>query len=147
MDATDRKIVNELQGSFPISARPYAEAAATLGLTEDELLARLTRLLADGVLTRFGPLYHAERLGGALTLAAMKVPASDFDRIAAVVNAHPEVAHNYERQHEFNMWFVLATETPERIHDVISVIEGETGCKVFNLPKLEEFYVGLRFEA
>ncbi len=147
MDATDRKIVNELQGSFPISARPYAEAAATLGLTEDELLARLTRLLADGVLTRFGPMYHAERLGGALTLAAMKVPASDFDRIAAVVNAHPEVAHNYERQHEFNMWFVLATETPERIHDVISVIESETGCKVFNLPKLEEFYVGLRFEA
>lgn len=147
MDATDRKIVNELQGGFPISARPYAEAAATLGLTEDELLARLARLLADGVLTRFGPLYHAERLGGALTLAAMKVPEHDFDRIAAVVNAHPEVAHNYERQHEFNMWFVLATETPERIHDVIGVIEGETGCKVFNLPKLEEFYVGLRFEA
>ncbi len=147
MDATDRKIVNQLQGGFPISARPYAEAAATLGLAEDELIARLARLLADGVLTRFGPLYHAERLGGALTLAAMKVPEHDFDRIAALVNAHPEVAHNYERQHEFNMWFVLATETPERIHDVITVIEGETGCKVINLPKLEEFYVGLRFEA
>ncbi len=147
MDATDRKIVNQLQGGFPISARPYAEAAATLGLAEDELIARLARLLADGVLTRFGPLYHAERLGGALTLAAMKVPEHDFDRIAALVNARPEVAHNYERQHEFNMWFVLATETPERIHDVITVIEGETGCKVFNLPKLEEFYVGLRFEA
>ena len=72
--------------------------------------------------------------------------SSGAGRIAAVVNAHPEVAHNYERQHEFNMWFVLATETPERIHDVISVIEGETGYKVFNLPKLEEFYVGLRFE-
>ena len=147
MDATDRKIVNALQGGLPICERPYAEAAAGFGLTEDELIARLKRLLADGVLTRFGPMYHAERLGGALTLAAMKVPEHDFDRIAALVNAHPEVAHNYERQHEFNMWFVLATETPERIHEVITVIEGETGCQVFNLPKLEEFYVGLRFEA
>lgn len=147
MDAIDRNIINALQGGFPVCERPYAEAAAGLGLREEELIRRLGRLLADGALTRFGPMYHAERLGGALTLAAMKVPEHDFDRIAALVNAHPEVAHNYERQHEFNMWFVLATETPERIHDVIGVIEGETGCKVFNLPKLEEFYVGLRFEA
>ena len=120
---------------------------ATLGLAEDELIARLTRLLADGVLTRFGPMYHAERLGGALTLAAMKVPEHDFDRIAALVNAHPEVAHNYERQHEFNMWFVLATETPERITEVIGEIERATGYRVYNMPKLEEFYVGLRLEA
>jgi DNA-binding Lrp family transcriptional regulator len=146
MDALDRCIVNELQGGFPLSERPYAEVAARLGTSEDELLVRLERLLADGVLTRFGPMYHAERLGGALTLAAMQVPEADFERVAAQVNAHPEVAHNYARDHAFNMWFVLATETPERIGEVIAAIERETGLKVYNMPKLEEFYVGLRFD-
>ncbi len=147
MDALDRVIINTLQGGFPISERPYAEVAARLGTTEDDLIRRVEVLLADGVLSRFGPMYHAERLGGALTLAAMKVSAEDFERVTALVNAHPEVAHNYQREHEFNMWFVLATETPERINDVIAAIEEETGCKVFNLPKQEEFFVGLRFEA
>jgi DNA-binding Lrp family transcriptional regulator len=147
MDTIDRKIVNELQGSFPISAHPYAEAAATLGLTEDALIARVTRLLADGVLTRFGPMYHAERLGGALTLVAMKIPAADFERVAEIVNGFPEVAHNYAREHVLNMWFVLATETPETIEEVIGKIEHASGYRVYNMPKLEEFFVGLRFEA
>lgn len=147
MDALDRAIVNELQGGFPISERPYAEVAARLGTDEDELLRRLDALLADGTLSRFGPMYHAERLGGAFTLAAMRVPEPDFERVAALVNAHPEVAHNYARDHAFNMWFVLATETPARINEVIADIERETGLRVFNMPKLEEFFVGLRFEA
>lgn len=147
MDALDRRIVNELQGGFPLCERPYAAVAGRLGTTEDELLRRLDALLADGTLSRFGPMYHAERLGGALTLAAMKVPAADLDRVAALVNAHPEVAHNYQREHAFNMWFVLATETPERIAAVIADIERATGLKVYNMPKREEFYVGLRFEA
>ena len=145
MDAVDRAIVNDLQGGFPISEHPYAEVAARLGLSEGELMTRLDALLAQGVLTRFGPMYHAERLGGALTLAAMKIPAADFERVAQIVNAFPEVAHNYAREHEFNMWFVLATETPERIGAVIEAIERATGYRVYNLPKLEEFYVGLRF--
>lgn len=147
LDATDRRIVNALQGGFPLSERPYAEAAAGLGLTEAELLARLQRLLANGTLSRFGPMYHAERLGGGLTLAAMQVAPDDFERVAAIVNAFPEVAHNYEREHALNMWFVLATETPERINQVIAAIERDTGHTVYNLPKREEFFVGLRFEA
>ncbi len=147
MDALDRIIVNTLQGGFPLSERPYAEAAASLGLSETELLSRLDTLLADGVLTRFGPMYHAERLGGALTLAAMKIPAADFERVAEIVNGFPEVAHNYAREHAFNMWFVLATETPERIGEAIGEIEHASGYRVYNMPKLEEFFVGLRFEA
>ena len=147
MDAVDRAIVNGLQGGFPVSDRPYAEVAAQLDLTEDELIRRLDALLAQGVLSRFGPMYHAERLGGGLTLAAMTVPPADFERVAEIVNAFPEVAHNYAREHVFNMWFVLATETPERIGEVIEEIERATGYKVYNMPKLEEFYVGLRFEA
>jgi len=145
MDAVDRAIVNDLQGGFPISEHPYAEVAARLGLSEAELMTRLDALLAQGVLSRFGPMYHAERLGGALTLAAMKIPAADFERVTQIVNAFPEVAHNYAREHEFNMWFVLATETPERIGEVIGEIEHATGYHVYNMPKLEEFYVGLKF--
>jgi DNA-binding Lrp family transcriptional regulator len=147
MDALDRAIINELQGGLPLSDSPYAAVAEQLGTSEDELLRRLDALLANGTLSRFGPMYHAERLGGALTLAAMQVPPADLDRVAARVNAHPEVAHNYAREHVLNMWFVLATETPERISEVIADIERETGLKVYNMPKLEEFYVGLRFEA
>jgi DNA-binding Lrp family transcriptional regulator len=147
MDALDRRIVNELQGGFPLSERPYADVAARLGTDEQELMRRIDALLANGTLSRFGPMYHAERLGGALTLAAMRVPPADFERVAMLVNAHPEVAHNYRREHDFNMWFVLATETPDRIGEVIRAIEAETGLKVYNMPKLEEFFVGLRFEA
>jgi siroheme decarboxylase len=146
LDAIDRDIINTLQHGFPVCERPYAEVAAQLGITESVLLARLERLLDDGLLSRFGPMYHAERLGGALTLAALRVPAADFGVVTAKVNAHPEVAHNYAREHEFNMWFVLGTETPQRIAEVIAEIERETGLKVYNMPKLEEFFVGLHFE-
>jgi siroheme decarboxylase len=145
IDSVDRAIVNRLQGGFPVCERPYAEAAAELGLSEDELIRRVEALLAAGTLTRFGPMYHAERLGGALTLAAMKIQPQDFERVTAIVNGFPEVAHNYARDHAFNMWFVLATEVPERIEQVIAEIEKATGYRVYDMPKLEEFYVGLRF--
>jgi DNA-binding Lrp family transcriptional regulator len=104
-------------------------------------------LLTNGTLSRFGPMYHAERLGGALTLAAMQVPRARFEEVAAIVNALPEVAHNYARDHALNMWFVLATETPGRIDEVIVAIEQATQLRVYNFPKQEEFYVGLKLEA
>ncbi len=147
MDALDRKIVNALQGGFPISERPYAEAAARLEMGEDELITRVDALLEAGVLSRFGPLYHAERLGGALTLAAMAVPEEDHDRVAEIVNGFPEVAHNYARDHALNMWFVIATETPARIAEVVAEIEAATDVAVYDMPKIEEFYIGLRVEA
>ncbi len=145
LDEIDRRVVNELQSGLPVCDRPYARAAEAIGVAEDELLRRLSRLLQCGTLTRFGPMYHAERMGGALTLAAMHVPATDFDRVAERVNGFPEVAHNYRRDHHLNMWFVLATETPERVHEVIEEIEASTGLPVYNMPKIEEFYVGLHF--
>ncbi len=145
MDTIDRAIINNLQGGFPVSERPFADAAMTLGLSEDELLERIERLLDDGTLTRFGPMYHAERLGGGLSLAAMQVPRADFARVADIVNSFPEVAHNYARDHAFNMWFVLATEEPERVGETIAEIEQRSGYRVYNMPKLDEYFVGLRF--
>jgi len=101
-------------------------------------------MLASGLLSRFGPLYNAERLGGGLTLAAMAVPEERFDAVAAQVNAFPEVAHNYRREHRFNMWFVLATAEPGRIDEVIREIRRRTGLAVLNLPREEEYYLGLQ---
>jgi DNA-binding Lrp family transcriptional regulator len=147
MDALDRRIINHLQGGFPVTELPFAAAAAALGLSEATLIERIDRLLKDGVLTRFGPMFNADRLGGATTLAAMAVPAADFERIAAIVNGFGEVAHNYAREHALNMWFVIATETAQRITEVIAAIEAETGLKVYNMPKIAEFFVEARFVA
>jgi siroheme decarboxylase len=144
LDATDRRIIDALQGGFPVCERPFLAAAAGLGLDEDGLIARIDALLADGTLTRFGPLFDAEKLGGAFTLAAMQVPVADFERVAATVNALPEVAHNYAREHALNMWFVVATETPAGIAAAIAKIEAMTGLPVFAFPKEREFFVGLR---
>ncbi len=146
LDDIDRRIINRLQKGFPVCDRPYREAAEALGIDESDLIERLRRLLDEGVLSRFGPMYHAEKLGGGLSLCAMAVPETELDEVAERVNAFPEVAHNYARDHKLNMWFVLATETPERIDEVLAEIEAATGYKVYNMPKQEEFYVGLHFQ-
>jgi DNA-binding Lrp family transcriptional regulator len=146
MDELDRRVINQLQGGFPVCERPFQEAAETLGTTESELITRIRCMLDDGLLTRFGPMYHAENMGGAVSLCAMKVPAESFDEVAEQVNAFPEVAHNYQRDHEMNMWFVLATESPGQLDECLQKIETTTGIPVFNLPKKEEFYVGLHFK-
>ncbi len=146
MDKLDKKIINRLQKGFPISDSPYAEVAEQLGCDEATLIQRLQSLLQEKQLTRFGPMYHAERMGGAFSLVAMKIAAEDFERVSEQVNGFAEVAHNYQREHEFNMWFVLATESKQRIDEVNAEIEQLTGYAVYNMPKLEEFYIGLELQ-
>lgn len=147
MDELDRRIVNALQGGFPVCERPFAVAAEGLGMDEATLIARIAALRDAGVLSRFGPLWKAEGLGGAVTLAAIAAPEARFEAVAALVNAHPEVAHNYARDHRLNMWFVLATEDAAGIAATISAIEAETGLSVLNMPREAEYHVGLRLEA
>lgn len=147
MNELDKQIINQLQDGFPIADAPFKQVAIQLQITEELLLERLQQLLDEGILSRFGPLYHAEKMGGALTLAAIKVPEAEFEHVSEVVNAFPEVAHNYQRNHVLNMWFVLATETSEQISDVIRQIEKQTGLTVFNMPKINEYFVGLKLEA
>lgn len=147
LNATDRAIVTALQGGFPLSRRPYAEAAEKLGLSESELIDRIARLKASGAITRFGPFFDAAAMGGAFCLCAMAVPDADFDRIVIQVNAFDEVAHNYARAHRLNMWFVLATETPEAIEATAHKIERVTGLAVYRFPKLEEYFIGFRIAA
>lgn len=146
MDEIDKKIINELQGGFPVCDSPYQVVALQLGISESELIKRIKCLLELGVLSRFGPLYHAEKMGGGLTLAAVKVSADDFDRVSTIINSFPEVAHNYERTHQLNMWFVIATDEVTRVLDVIKEIEIKTGLNVYNMPKKNEYFVGLKFD-
>jgi DNA-binding Lrp family transcriptional regulator len=147
MDELERAVVNRLQGGFPLGARPFAEAAQALGTDEATLIATLARMLESGTLTRFGPMYDAERLGGAFTLCAMRVPPADLERVAALVNAHPEVAHNYGRAHEFNLWFVVATDERAKIAPLIAAIEAESGYPVLDLPREREYFIELRLAA
>lgn len=144
MDTLDRALINTLQGGFPICDRPYAEVAERVGSDETSVIARIESLLQRGLLSRFGPMYHAARMGGALSLAAMKIRPEDYERVANIVNDQPEVAHNYARNHRLNMWFVLATETPEAQQETIARIERESGYAVYNMPKIREYFVELK---
>lgn len=147
MDAVDQALINALHGGVPIEERPYESIGRMLGLSEDEVIARLQKLLDERTLTRFGPLYDAAKLGGAFTLAAMSVPEDRFDEVAETVNGFPEVAHNYEREHTLNMWFVVGAERPERIVEILSQIKERTGLEVLNMPKEEEYFLELRLTA
>lgn len=146
LDPTARAIVNGLQGEFPLTSRPFRDAGRALGLTEDELIEGVRDLTDAGALSRFGPLWNAEAIGGGVCLAAMAVPEERFEEVAEKVNAHPEIAHNYERAHLLNMWFVISADDPRKIQRVIAEIEHETGLAVHAMPKAREFFVGFRIE-
>ncbi len=147
----DRAILNAFQGGFPVVEQPFDTAAAALAdhgidITGPELLDRVQRLDEEGVLSRFGALINAEEIGGTATLVATHAPEDSYDEHVELVNAHPEVAHNYEREHpHLNMWFVLSVVDEERVDEVLAEIEAETGEETYNLPKQQEFHVGAKF--
>jgi DNA-binding Lrp family transcriptional regulator len=147
LDATDRAILNRMQDGLPLVPHPFAPLAAELDLEEEALIVRLKALREIGAITRFGPFFDAAAMGGAFCLCAMAVPADRFDEVVIQVNAHPEVAHNYERSHRLNMWFVLACERPDQIEQVAARIEQETGLPVLRFPKEHEFFIGFRVQA
>lgn len=142
MDELTRQFINRFQGGLPLTVRPYADVAAALGVDEAALISMIQKLLDSGILSRFGPSYDAVNMGGAMTLAALSAPPERFERVAEQVNALPEVAHNYRREHKLNMWFVIATEDAADISAVIDKIENDSALKVYNFPKLQEFYLG-----
>ncbi|WP_423999627.1 Lrp/AsnC family transcriptional regulator [Haloarcula salina] len=151
LGTVDRAVLNAFQGGFPVTERPFEPAAAALAdhgidIDADELLDRVQRLDEAGVLTRFGALINAEEIGGTATLVATHAPVDSYDEHADLINAHPEVAHNYEREHpHLNMWFVLSVADEDRVEEVLAEIEAETGEATYNLPKQQEFHVGAKF--
>jgi DNA-binding Lrp family transcriptional regulator len=145
MDDLDRRLINRLQLGLPLVRQPWQALALELDSSSAELLDRLHELLNDGVLTRFGPMFDVDRLGGAFTLAALAVPEARFEAVAEQLAAMPEVAHNYRREHHLNMWFVLACASAQAIRASLLRIERLTGLVPLNLPKEETYHVGLYF--
>mgnify|MGYP000571999273 FL=1 len=136
LSALDIALINLLQKGLPVCERPFAEIAITLNTTEAEVIEHLKALRENKILTRFGPMFDAACLGGAFTLAALAVPEEDFDKVTEQVNSFEQIAHNYRRDHTFNMWFVIATESQSEIEQVINAIEEKTQLPVLNTPKL-----------
>ena len=143
----DARLLERLHGDLPLTERPFADVAAEFGWTEDDVIGRLSALLESGMLTRFGPLFQIEEMGGAFVLAALAVPEARYEEVTALVNALPQVAHNYRREHQLNMWFVLATESKAGIAEAIAQIEHDTGLPVYAFPKEREFFVEMKLEA
>jgi DNA-binding Lrp family transcriptional regulator len=144
LDRIDRRLLERLQDGIAVEPRPFRAIATDLGVSEEAVIARIRRLRDNGTLTRFGPLFNADEMGGAFCLCAMAVPAARFEAVTDTVNGFAEVAHNYERDHRLNMWFVLACEKPDRIETAAAEIEAATGLAVLRFLKKAEFFVNLR---
>ena len=147
LDDFDCSLINALQSDFPLSSSPFDDLGEQLGYSAQKIMDGVESLQKRGVITRFGPLFNIEKLGGQFSLCALEVPAERFDTVADLVNSYPQVAHNYRREHLWNMWFVLATESATELEKIFQEIKRLSGCPGLNLPKEKEFYVGLRLEA
>jgi DNA-binding Lrp family transcriptional regulator len=141
----EQRLLNEYQHCLPLTPEPWAEIARRLGVYETRVLETLERLQTEGVISRVGAVFQPNRLG-ASTLAAMAVPTAELERIAAIVNGFEEVNHNYEREHEFNLWFVVVAADEECLQSVLAEIEARCGYPLLDLPLEEEFHIDLGFD-
>jgi DNA-binding Lrp family transcriptional regulator len=145
LDERDRLLLNNIQGGFPLTSRPFRDVGERLDMREDEVLDRIRRLLDEGALSRFGPVLNTTKLGGARTLAAMQVPPERLEEVARIVNSFDVVSHNYEREHAFNLWFVVSSEEPAEVERVLAAIGERTQLPVMELPALAEYFVEVKF--
>ena len=143
-DTLDFHLLNDFQRDFPLCPAPFAELASRLGVAEKVVLGRLESLRRDGKISRVGAVFAPKRIG-ASTLAAMAVPPVKLDAVAAAVNRFPEVNHNYEREHRYNLWFVVTAASEGRLQATLGAIEQAAGYPLIPLPLLEEFHIDLGF--
>ncbi|MBL8258543.1 MAG: Lrp/AsnC family transcriptional regulator [Candidatus Competibacteraceae bacterium] len=145
MDAADLDLLNGFQRDFPLTSEPFRVIAGQLGRSESEVLTALRRLQADGKISRVGAVFATRKLGVS-TLAALAVPAMRLETVAALVNAYPEVNHNYQREHAFNLWFVLTAALSARLQMILAEIREQTSLPLLDLPLLEAFHIDLGFD-
>ena len=140
----DKRLLDDFQRDFPICARPYEAMAKRLDCDEATVIERLADLDARGYVSRIGPVFRPNRLG-ASTLAAIAVPAERLQEVADLVSSYPEVNHNYEREHAFNLWFVVTASDARAVSEVLADVQCRTGLAVMDLPLAEEFHIDLGF--
>lgn len=138
------RLINGYQKDFPLTPRPFLDIADALGVSEHEVLSLVQDLRDQGALARVGTVVSPNTIG-ASTLAALAVPAERLDAVAALVSDYPEVNHNYEREHELNLWFVVTAASTEAVAAVLRDIEARTRLAVVDLPLIEAFHIDLGF--
>ena len=141
----EQHLLNDFQRDMSISATPFADIAQQLNVSEDEVLKSIQSLQERGVISRVGPVFKPNRIGVS-TLAAMSVPAEDIECVARIVSAFPEVNHNYEREHEYNLWFVVTASSKEHLDIVLYEIEQHTEYPLMSLPMLDDYFIDLGFK-
>lgn len=145
MNAAAYRLLNDHQRGFPLCKRPYAEIAARYGLDERHVIETYRALLSSGALGRIGVVFRPNTVG-ASTLAALAVPGAELERVAESVSAQPEVNHNYEREHRWNLWFVVAAPDEAGVAAALRRIETATGREPLRLPLVEEYHIDLGFD-
>jgi len=147
LDDMDKAILNRIQSNFPITSRPYQAVGQELGLTENEVLDRVTRLKKAGIIRRIGANFVPGKLRFVSTLCAAKVPEEKIDAFAKIVNRYPGVTHNYQRDNEFNVWFTFIAENMDYIDQALKEISTVTGVQeIRNLPAIRTFKIKVDFE-
>lgn len=141
----EQHLLNDFQRDMSFSATPYADMAKQLGVSEDDVLQAIQSLQERGVISRVGPVFSPNRIGVS-TLAAMSVPDDKLECVARIVSAFPEVNHNYEREHEYNLWFVVTASSEEHLDIVLYEIEQHTEQSVMSLPMLDDYFIDLGFK-
>ncbi len=146
IDAVDRRILNSIQSNFPIDPNPYEKVAESLGLTEADVLDRVSALKAAGIIRRIGGNFVPDKLGYVSTLCAARVPAEKLDLFAGVVNDYSGVTHNYVRDNDFNVWFTFIAPSMKKIEQSLDEIRRRTGvAEVLSLPATKVFKIKAEF--
>jgi len=139
-----KRLLNDFQHGLPVTPTPFLDMAQQLGVTEKEVLQALKTLHELGTVSRVGAVFRPNRIGVS-TLVAMSVPDERLDEVAALVNSYSQVNHNYEREHAFNMWFVITATNDVQLKSVIQDIEQKTGLSAMSLPMVEDYHIDLGF--
>jgi len=140
----EKRLLDAFQKGLPLSPTPYRDMADTLGTSEALVLEILGRLQRAGVISRIGPVFKPKRIGES-TLAAMRIPAEKLDQVASVISSYHEVNHNYERENDYNLWFVVTARSSARLEEVLREMEKVTGYPILNLPLVKQHHIDLGF--
>jgi siroheme decarboxylase len=145
MTTLARQLLDRYQRGLPLSANPYADIAEELGVTEQDVLTTLRQLREQKIITRVGPVFDHHK-AGASTLVAMAVPPERLDEIAAYISRFDAVNHNYAREHDFNLWFVVTAADQQQLDTVLTTIEADCGMPLLNLPMEQAYHIDLGFK-
>ena len=141
----EQHLLNDYQRDMSLSATPYADMANELGVSEEKVIQSIQSLQDRGVISRVGPVFRPNRIGVS-TLAAMAVPKENLECVARIISAFPEVNHNYEREHEYNLWFVVTASSAEHLDIVLNEIEQHAEFPLMSLPMLDDYFIDLGFK-